>query len=68
MIVNWHLTVHRVNDTEYPTRIKFDVSNWVELKKPAKFGMPKWILRGVCNPKDEFFEHRKNQAIIDKLQ
>ena len=57
----------RVDDTEYPTRIKFDVSNWVELKKHAKFGMPKWALRGVCKTKDEFFEHCKNQAIIDKL-
>lgn len=57
----------RVDDTEYPTRIIFDVSNWVELKKPAKFGMPKWALRGVCKTKDEFFEHCKNQAIIDKL-
>lgn len=56
-----------VDNTEYPIRIKFDVSDWVKLKIPAKFGMPKWALRGVCKTKDEFFEHCKNQAIIDKL-
>lgn len=56
----------RVEDEKYPIRIKFDVAEWIELKNPAKFGMPKWALRGVCKSRDEFFEHCKNQAIVDK--
>ena len=27
----------------------------------------KWALRGVCKSRDEFFEHCKNQAIVDKV-
>lgn len=57
----------RVEDETYPIRIKFDVADWIELKNPAKFGMPKWALRGVCKTRDEFFEHCKNQAIVDKV-
>lgn len=57
----------RVEDETYPIRIEFDVADWIELKNPAKFGMPKWALRGVCKTREEFFEHCKNQAIIDKV-
>lgn len=57
----------RVEDEKYPIRIKFDVADWKELKNPAKFGMPKWALRGVCKSRDEFFEHCKEQAIFDKV-
>lgn len=57
----------RVEDEKYPIRIKFDVTHWVELKNPAKFGMPKWALRGVCKNRIEFFEHCKEHAIIDKI-
>ena len=57
----------RVGDEKYPIRIKFDVADWIELKNPAKFGMPKWALRGVCKTRDEFFDHCKEQAIIDKV-
>lgn len=57
----------RVEDEKYPIRIKFDVADWKELKIPAKFGMPKWALRGVCKSRDEFFEHCKEQAIFDKV-
>lgn len=57
----------RVEDEKYPIRIKFDVAEWIELKNPAKFGMPKWALRGVCKSRDEFFEHCKNQSIVDKV-
>lgn len=57
----------RVDDEKYPIRIKFDVAEWKELKNPAKFGMPKWALRGVCKSRDEFFEHCKEQAVIDKV-
>ena len=56
----------RVEDEKYPIRIKFDVVDWVELKNPAKFGMPKWALRGVCKSRNEFFEHCTKQAIINK--
>jgi hypothetical protein len=57
----------RVEDEKYPIRIKFDVSDWVELITPAKFGMPKWALRGVCKTREEFFKLCKEQAIISKV-
>lgn len=57
----------RVEDEKYPIRIKFDVANWVELDIPAKFGMPRWALRGVCKTRDEFFRHCKEQSVIDIL-
>ncbi len=57
----------RVEDEKYPIRIKFNVANWVELDAPAKFGMPRWALRGVCKTREEFFKHCKEYAIIDRL-
>lgn len=57
----------RVEDEAYPIRIMFDVSNWVKLENPAKFGMAKWAFRGVCKTKDEFFEHIKKYPYFDKI-
>ncbi len=56
--------LQRVNDLQYPIRIRFDVSNWQKLDYPARFGMAKWAFRGVCKKRDEFFKHCKDQAII----
>lgn len=56
----------QVKDETYPIRIVFDVTDWRPLKTPAKFGMPKWALRGVCKTRDEFFEHCNNHAVTDK--
>ena len=56
-----------IEDAAYPVRIKFEVSDWQELEQPAKFGMAKWAFRGVCKTRDEFFQHCKEQAIIDRL-
>jgi len=53
----------KVEDEKYPIRIRFDVSNWVKLEHPAKFGMTKWAFRGVCKTKEEFFRHCKEHAI-----
>ena len=61
------VNLKRVEDEKYPIRIRFDVANWVKLENPAKFGMPKWALRGVCKSREEFFQHCKEQAIIDKV-
>lgn len=52
----------QVEDEEYPIRIKFDVGDWVSLNYPAKFGMPKWALWGVCKTKEEFFRHCKKHV------
>lgn len=52
-----------VNDAEYPIRIRFDVDNWVELKKPAKFGMVKLAYRGFCKTREEFFSHCKEHSV-----
>lgn len=53
----------RVDNEEYPIRIKFDVSNWVKLERPAKFGMPRAAYRGVCKSREEFFRHCQEQAV-----
>ena len=53
----------RVNDADYPIRIKFDVCDWVRLDRSAKFGMAKWAFRGVCKTHEEFFNHCKEHAI-----
>jgi predicted component of viral defense system (DUF524 family) len=53
----------RVNDAEYPIRIRFDVDNWVELEKPAKFGMVKLAYRGYCKTREEFFSHCKQHSV-----
>ena len=54
----------RVDNPDYPIRIKFDVDNWVKLDNPAKFGMARAAYRGFCKTKDEFFKHCNEQAII----
>lgn len=53
----------RVNDIEYPIRIKFDVDDWVELEKPAKFGMVKLAYRGYCKTREDFFKHCKEHFV-----
>ena len=57
----------RVDNEKYPIRIKFDVTDWQELKQPAKFGMAKAAYRGYCKTHDEFFRHCKEQMITDDL-
>lgn len=56
-----------VENEMYPIRIKFDVADWQELEQPAKFGMARAAYRGYCKTSDEFFEHCKEQAVIDKI-
>ena len=52
----------KVDDADYPIRIRFAVDNWVELEKPAKFGMVKLAYRGYCKSRDEFFSHCKDHS------
>ncbi len=53
----------RVEDSEYPIRIKFEVSDWVQLEKPAKFGMVKLAYRGFCKTREEFFKHCEEHKV-----
>ena len=53
--------------SDYPIRIQFDVTDWTPLLNPARFGMTRWSLRGVCKTKDDFFHHCMNHAIYDKI-
>lgn len=53
----------RVNDIEYPIRIKFDVENWVKLEHPAKFGMARAAYRGFCKTREEFFKHCNEHSV-----
>ena len=57
----------RVEDASYPIRIKFEVGDWHSLEQPAKFGMARAAYRGFCKTRDEFFEHCKGQAVINKI-
>ena len=53
----------RVDDADFPIRIKFDVADWMRLQHPAKFGMAKWAFRGVCKTREEFFKHCKEHEL-----
>lgn len=53
----------RVEDAEYPIRIKFEVSDWVQLEKPAKFGMARAAYRGFCKTREEFFKHCEEHKV-----
>lgn len=53
----------RVEDSEYPIRIKFEVSDWVQLEKPAKFGMARAAYRGFCKTREEFFKHCEEHKV-----
>jgi len=53
----------KVDDAEYPIRIKFDVSGWVQLERPARFGMVRAAYRGFCKTRDEFFRHCNENAV-----
>jgi hypothetical protein len=64
-VVKANLT--HVDNEKYPIRIKFDVSDWKELAQPAKFGMARAAYRGFCKTREEFFQHCKEQVIIDKI-
>ena len=57
----------RVNDAEYPIRIKFSVGDWVKLEKPVRFGMPRAAYRGFCKTREEFFDLCKKQAVTNTL-
>ena len=53
----------RVNDADYPIRIKFDVADWTQLEHPARFGMARAAYRGFCKTREEFFAHCKGQEV-----
>ena len=53
----------RVDDADYPIRIKFDVTDWTKLEHPAKFGMPRPAYRGFCKTREEFFAHCREQKV-----
>lgn len=53
----------RVEDAEYPIRIKFEVSDWVRLERPAKFGMARAAYRGFCKTREEFFAHCQEHQV-----
>jgi len=53
----------RVEDAEYPIRIKFDIAEWTTLEHPAKFGMARAAYRGFCKTHDEFFKLCREQVV-----
>lgn len=54
----------RVKDLDYPIRIKFDVTDWMQLEYPARFGLARAAYRGICKTRDEFFQHCKQHAVM----
>ena len=54
----------RVDNIDYPIRIKFDVADWVKLDAPAKFGMARAAYRGFCKSREQFFKHCQEQSIV----
>lgn len=59
------VNLKRVDDNDYPVRIRFDISNWIKLEHPVKFGMTKLAFCGVCKSKNEFFQLCKEQEILE---
>ena len=55
----------RVENEQYPVRIRFDVCDWVKLEHPAKFGMPRAAYRGICKSREAFFCHCREQAVTE---
>lgn len=53
----------RVDDKDFPIRIKFDVAEWTALEHPARFGMARAAYRGFCKTREEFFQHCKDHSI-----
>ena len=54
----------RVDDADYPIRIKFDVADWTKLEHPARFGIVKRAFRGVCKTREEFFAYCREQESV----
>jgi len=54
----------RVKDIDYPIRIKFDVTDWMQLEHPARFGLARAAYRGFCKTRDEFFQHCKEHVVV----
>ena len=53
----------RVNDATYPIRIKFEVSDWVQLPAPVRHGSFPIMFRGLCKTREEFFNYCRMKAI-----
>lgn len=58
-------SLKKIDDSDYPIRINFDIEEWTKLEYPAKFGLVKYAYRGVCKTRDEFFKHCQEQAVKD---
>lgn len=62
--INGYYKVSKVNlmhvkNNPYPVRIKFDVTEWVQLERPVKHFTKGVAFRGLCRTRDDFFEHCK---------
>lgn len=53
----------KVEDDEYPVRIKFDVCDWVQLEHPVKHGSFPIVFRGICKTREQFFAYCKEKAL-----
>lgn len=49
--------IKKIENEEYPVRIRFDVAEWKDLEKPVKYGLPGKAFRGDLKKRDEFFTY-----------
>lgn len=56
---NWR----KVEDDDFPIRIRFEVANWTPLEKPSNFGKIIAGFRGVLKKRKKFFEDCENLAV-----
>ena len=54
----------KVEDEDYPIRIKFDVSEWEQLEHPVVHGTFPIVFRGLCKTRDQFFKYCKEHSEI----
>jgi len=53
----------KVDNAQYPIRIKFNVSEWVKLEHPAVHGSFAIVFRGLCKTRDQFFKYCQEHSI-----
>ena len=53
----------RVNDEDYPIRIRFDVGDWRQLEHPVRHGSFPIVFRGLCKTREQFFKYCRDMAV-----
>ena len=53
----------KINDAEFPIRIRFEVANYRPFELPAKYGLTQYAFRGDCRTREKFYEYYEKNKI-----